>query len=43
MGAQPVIAKDEVSVAVHVKLHEGSVLVETTKDQPGLHRASRWP
>jgi hypothetical protein len=37
---QPVVAEDDVRVAVHVELDEGHLLVEAAQDQPGLDRAA---
>jgi hypothetical protein len=37
---QPVVAEDDVRVAVHVELDEGRLFVEAAQDQPGLDRAA---
>jgi len=32
VGAKPVVAEDEVRIAIHVELHEGRLLVQPAKD-----------
>jgi hypothetical protein len=43
VGAKPVLAEDEVSITIHVELHEGCLLVQPAKDRLCRHRAACWP
>jgi hypothetical protein len=43
MRPQPIVAEDDVRVAVHVELDEGRRFVEAAQDQPGLDRAADRP
>ena len=43
MRAEPVVAEDNVRVAVHIELDEGRLLVEGPENEPSRHDAPRGP